>query len=171
MFSRLISFLFIFPLITVSASQLDVAVVQFPEPKSADEINTALSHVSLAEMTGSDKTVTNIPALQGGRVLFAQSLPSSAVFQSRCRLSDIQGSMEGRYSNDFLSLKITLSEGFNAVLRRLTSHVFEGSGKLSIGQARVIGIRNIEVKKKTASKGNLSVQDDFTCNVILAQIR
>ena len=79
--------------------------------------------------------------------------------------------MEGRYENNVISLKITLFESVTVGFRRLTNRIFQGSSKLPVGQPRVIGIRNIEVKKKTASKGNLTVEEDFTCNVILAQIR
>ena len=171
MISRLLAFILFIPWISVSAAQLDVAVLQFPEPKTAEEINSALQGVNLAEITNADKTVTKITSLQGGQVLFAQSLPSAPTLNSLCRLSNSQASMVGRFSDGVLSLKITLSEGVNSGLHHFTSRKFEGSASLPLGPARVIAIRNIQAKTKSFTKGNASVKEVFTCNLIVAQMR
>jgi hypothetical protein len=171
MISRILTFILFIPWISVSAAQLDVAVLQFPEPKTAEEIHSALQGVHLADLTNADKTVTKISPIQGGQVLFAQSLPSAPTFNSLCRLSNSQSSMVGRFSDGVLSLKITLSEGVNSGLHHFTSRKFEGSASLPLGPARVIAIRNIQAKTKSFTKGNASVKEVFTCNLIVAQMR
>ena len=51
MLPRLLALFVVIPWISVSAAQLDVAVLQFTELKSAYEINAALVGVSLSDMT------------------------------------------------------------------------------------------------------------------------
>ena len=168
---RILSLFLLIPWLSVSAAQLDVAVLQFTELKSADEINAALVGVSLSDMTNGDRTNTKISALKGGQVLFAQSLSSAPNLHSYCRLSNNKVDLDGGYNNDILSLKITLSEEVNIGLRRLTSRIFEGSAPLPLGSSRVIAIRNIEGKSRSYTRGVVEVKNEFTCNLIVAQIK
>jgi len=171
MLPRLLALFIVIPWISLSAAQLDVAVLQFTELKSADEINSALAGVSLSELTNGDRTNTKISALKGGQVLFAQSLSHTPKLSSYCRLSNNKVELDGGYNGGVLSLKITLSEELNIGLRRVSSRVYEGSAPLPLGSARVIAIRNIEAKSRSYTRGIAEVKNEFTCNVIVAQIK
>ena len=171
MIPRFLALFVVIPWISVSAAQLDIAILQFTELKSTDEINSALVGVSLAELTNGDRTNTKISALKGGQVLFAQSLTPTPNLRSYCRLSNNKVELDGGYNGGVLSLKITLSEELNIGLRRLSSRVFEGSAPLPLGSARVIAIRNIESKSRSYTRGIVEIKNEFTCNLIVSQIK
>ena len=171
MIPRLLALFVVIPWISVSAAHLDVAILQFTELKSVDEINSSLAGVSLSEMTNGERTNTKISTLKGGQVLFAQSLSATPNLRSYCRLSNNKVEVDGGYNSGVLSLKITLSEELNIGLRRLTSRVFEGSAPLPLGSARVIAVRNIESKSRTYTRGIVDVKSELTCNLIVAQIK
>ena len=168
---RLVSLVFLFQTFSAFATQLDLAVVQFPEVKTGAELNTALAGLNLAEITNADRTITSIPYLQGGRVLFCQSAPSTATLNSSTRLENSRAEVTGEYKNNSLQVEIRLSEGVDAGLRRFSSRLYSGSAPLSTGSPRVLAVRTITGKTNSVSKGKAEVKETVTCHVILAQLR
>lgn len=154
-----------------SAVQIDLALVQFPEVKTAIELNAALEGVNLAEITNADRTVTKVPALQGGRVVFFQSLPSTDQLASSTRLGNSRVDIAGTFKNHSLRLEICLSEGVDAGLRRFSSRTYSGSAPFSFGAPRVIAVRTTIAKKKSVTKAIAEVKETASCFVILAQLR
>ena len=52
--------------VAASATEIDLALIQFPEPKTAEALNEALKKVDLSAITNADRTMTKEPALQYG---------------------------------------------------------------------------------------------------------
>ena len=153
-----------------SAQQIDLAVIQFPEPKTAELLDAALAGTRLADMTNSDRTTTSVPYLKGGTVLFAQSTAISAL-ESSTRLGATRADVKGIYRNGRLDLRIDLSEGVKAGLRSFSSRTYQGAAALPKGSPRVIALRTITRKIQTGSKGVHKVEEVSTTHAILAQLR
>ena len=168
---RLAVLALIFQSLSAFAGQLDLAVLQFPEVKTVEQLNAALAGANLAEITNADRTVTPVSALQGARVLFAQSLPSTGAIRSSTRLGNSRADVEGIYKNNSLQVEIRLTEGVDSGLRRFTSRTHAGAAPLPPGSPRVIAMRLITEKKKSATKGNAEVKESVSCHVVLAQLR
>jgi len=156
--------------LTAHAGQLDLAVIQFPELKTAKELDAALANVSLAEITNSNRTMTSESYLKGGYVIFAQSLPSSAQFASSTRISNSRADVEGRFSGNQMNVNITLSEGVEAGLRRYSSRTYSASAPLSPGQPRVLSIRQVSGRTAAVIKGQSKIKDTNFCSAIIAQV-
>lgn len=152
------------------AGQLDLAIIQFPEVKTADELNAALAGVRLTEITNSNRTMTGESYLKGGYVLFAQSLPASSRFASSTRISNSRADVEGLFTGSRVDVKITLSEGVEAGLRRFASRTYSASAALAPGQPRVLSIRQVSGRTAAAIKGEASVKDTNFCTAIIAQV-
>lgn len=168
---RLAVLVLLFQTIAAFAAQLDLAVVQFPEVKTAAELNAALAGVSLAEITNADRTVTPVPYLQGARVLFAQSLPSTPQIRSSTRLGNARADVAGELKNNSLQIEIRLTEGVDAGLRRFTSRTHAGTAPLPAGAPRVIAMRIITGKTNSVTKGSAEVKESTSCHVVIAQLR
>jgi len=168
---RLAALVFLLQTFSAFAAQLDLAVVQFPEVKTTAELNAALAGLNLAEITNADRTITSIPYLQGGRVLFFQSAPSTASLKSSARLGNSRAEVTGAFKNNSLQVEIRLSEGVDAGLRRFSNRLYSGSASLSTGSPRVLAVRTITGKTNSVSKEKAVVKDTVTCHVILAQLR
>ena len=168
---RLAALVFLLQTFSAFAAQLDLAVVQFPEVKTTAELNAALAGLNLAEITNADRTITSIPYLQGGRVLFFQSAPSTASLKSSARLGNSRAEVTGAFKNNSLQVEIRLSEGVDAGLRRFSNRLYSGSASLSTGSPRVLAVRTITGKTNSVSKEKAVVKETVTCHVILAQLR
>lgn len=158
-------------LATLTAGRLDVAVVQFPEEKSPEELNAALAGESLFEMTNSNRTMTKVSYLKGGYVLFAQSLtvaPGSA-FASVTRIKDERADVQGRYAGGSLTLSIELMEGVKAGLRSFQNKIYSGSASLPAGAPSVLSIRRIRGKAPSVIKGQTKVVKYDLTTAIIAQ--
>ena len=167
---RLFAAVFLIQAVAAFASQIDLALIQFPEPKTAEELNAALAKVNLAEITNSNRTMTKERALQNGSVLFAQSTASSNLATST-RLENLRADVQGSYNNARLDIQITLSEGVDAGLRNFTKRTFQGAADLPPGSTRVISLRQITSKKTAAVKGRIEVRDSETTTAIIARAR
>jgi len=168
---RLAALVFLFQTLSAFAAQLDLAVVQFPEVKTTAELNAALADVNLTEITNADRTVTSVRYLQGGKVLFSQSIPSTATLSSSTRLGNSRADLTGTLKNNLLQVEIRLSEGVDAGLRRFSSRSYKGSAALIVGAPQVLAVRTILGKTNSVSKGRAEVKETVTCHVILAQLR
>jgi hypothetical protein len=168
---RLAALVFLLQTFSAFAAQLDLAVVQFPEVKTTAELNAALAGLNLAEITNADRTITSIPYLQGGRVLFCQSAPSTASLNSSTRLGNSRAEVTGAFKNNSLQVEIRLSEGVDAGLRRFSNRLYSGSASLSTGSPQVLAVRTITGKTNSVSKEKAVVKETVTCHVILAQLR
>lgn len=153
-----------------SASQLDLAIVQFPEVKTVAELEAALANVNLAEITNSDRTMTSESYLKGGYVAFVQSLPVSPAFASSTRISNNRADVQGRISGSNIAVKVTLSEGVEAGLRRFSSRTYEANSQLTPGQPRILSLRQISGKATVVTRGQSAIKETNLCSVIIGQI-
>ncbi len=156
--------------LSAQAGQLNLAIVQFPEVKTVEELESALASVDLVEMTNSNRTMTSESYLKGGYVVFAQSLPVSTRFASSTRISDNRADVQGQFSGSNIAVTITLSEGVDAGLRRYSSRTYEANAPLSPGQPRVLSLRQISGKTQIVTKGQAAVKDTNFCSAIIAQV-
>ena len=162
-------FLFAFSLPAFS-SQLDLAVIQFPEVKTVAELDQALAGASLAELTNSNRTMSKTSYLKGGYVIFSQSFPAAARFKSATRLSNNRADVDGTLGKGKIAVSISLSEGVAAGLRRFSRRVFQGSSDLKPGQPRVVSIRQISEKTRQVTRGDVSMVETISCTAIIAQL-
>lgn len=156
--------------LTAHAGQLDLAVVQFPEGKTAAELDAALAGVQLAKITNSNRTMTSESYLKGGYVLFAQSLPSDSRFATATRIADFRADVEGRLFSGRAAVKITLSEGVDAGLRRFSSRTYVADAPLPPGPPRVLSLRKISSRTREGVKGQTTVKDVDSCFVVIGQL-
>lgn len=156
--------------LAANASQLDLAVVQFPEVKTVGELEAALANVNLAEITNSNRTMTSESYLKGGYVVFAQSLPLSGRFASSTRISNNRADVQGGVSGENIAVKITLSEGVEAGLRRFSSRTYEANAPLAPGQPRILSLRQVSGKFTHVIRGQASVKETNFCSAIIGQI-
>ncbi len=168
--AKFILFALLVFLLPASASQLDLAIVQFPEVKTTAELEAALANVNLAEITNSDRTMTSESYLKGGYVVFAQSLPTSAAFASSTRISNNRAEVQGRMSGSSIAVKVTLSEGVEAGLRRFSSRTYEANSQLAPGQPRILSMRQISGKATVVTRGQSAIKETNFCSVIIGQI-
>ena len=155
----------------VSAGRLDMAVVQFPEPKTPEELNAALANVSLHEITDADRTRTSEPYLKGGYVIFAQSIgvAPGAKFSSVTRLKNDRVDVEGQLGSGKVSISITTVEGVKAGLRTIESRIYTGSGPLASSAPQVLSIRQIKGKAPYVEKGQAKMRSYDLTTVLIAQ--
>lgn len=155
----------------VRAGQLDLAIVQFPESKSAEGLNAALAKVNLAEMTNSNRTMTGESYLKGGYVIFVQSLPVSPGqrFASITRLGDVRSDVTGALGANTVEVSITISEGVEAGLRRFTKRVYEASAPLTAGSPQVLSMRALNGRTQATVKGQATVKDIQLTSVVIGQ--
>ena len=167
---KLFAAVFLFHAIAAFATEIDLALIQFPEPKTAEALNEALAKVNLAEITNSNRTMTKERALQNGSVLFAQSTAASNLVSST-RLENLRADVLGSYKNGRLEVQITLSEGVDAGLRNFSKRTYQGAADLPPGSTRVISLRLITTKKTAAEKGRIEVRELETTTAIIARAR
>ncbi|MFZ4776434.1 MAG: hypothetical protein ACOYM3_13765 [Terrimicrobiaceae bacterium] len=153
-----------------NAGQLDLAIVQFPEVKTAEELNAALASVILAELTNSNRTMTPESYLKGGYVVFAQSLPATGSFASSTRISNNRADVEGKVSGNNIAVTITLGEGVDAGLRRFSSRTYQANASLAPGQPRILSLRQISGKSAVVTKGQSSIKETNFTSAIIGQI-
>lgn len=167
---KLFAAVFLFHAIAAFATEIDLALIQFPEPKTAEALNEALAKVNLAEITNSNRTMTKERALQNGSVLFAQSTAASNLISST-RLENLRADVSGSYKNGRLEVQITLSEGVDSGLRNFTKRTYQGAAELPPCSTRVISLRLITTKKTAAEKGRIEVRELETTTAIIARAR
>lgn len=157
--------------LNLSAGRLDVAVIQFPELKNAEELEAALANANLAELADADRTRTDVSYLKGGTVLFAQSLGASpgTKFASSTRLRNQKAEVEGQLGSGTVSVAITTTEGVKAGLRSVESRVYNGQGSLPAGSPRVLSIRQIKGKAPHVEKGQAKMKTYDLSTAIIAQ--
>lgn len=161
----------LFSLAPAFAGQLDLAVIQFPEVKTAAELDAALANVDLAEITNSDRTMTSESYLKGGYVIFAQSLPIGAPqrFASGTRLKNARADVTGQLGANAIALEIAISEGVEAGLRNFSRRVYQAESPFGPGPARTLSIRQVSGKTQTTLKGQATVKEINFCTVIVGQ--
>lgn len=167
---RLLAAILLFQAIAASASEIDLALIQFPEPKTVETLNEALAKVNLAEITNSNRTMTKEAALKYGTVLFTQST-SAANLNTSTRLGDVRADVSGSYKNGVLDVQITISEGVDAGFRNFTKRVYQGSGELRPGTTRVISLRQIIRKSTVSEKGRSEVRESETSTALIARAK
>lgn len=156
---------------SVLAGRLDIAVIQFPEEKSPEGLNGALSGESLFDLTNSDRTMTKESYLKGGYVLFAQSLSVSpgAPFASVTRIKNERADVQGKLAGGSLDLSIEIMEGVKAGLRSFQNKLYSGSAALSPGAPQVLSIRRIRGKAPQVIKGQAKMERYDLTTAVIAQ--
>lgn len=148
-------------LTNASAGRLDIAVIQFPEEKTAEMIEQAFaSSEGLYEVTNADRTVTQEPYLKGGYVTVAQSIPISpggAVSYSS-RVNNVRADVEAKLGKGNVSFNIEVTEGIKAGLRSIESHNYSASGPLNGSNATVLSIRAMKAKAPLVTKGQAEMK-------------
>ncbi len=152
------------------SGQLTVSVIQFPEVKTAAQLDEALAGLSLADLTNSNRTMTKVSYLKGGYVVFSQTQTATPRFHSTTRLLNTQADVNGSLSGGRISVAITLSEGVDAGLRRFSKRVYQGGSDLRSGQPRVVGIRQITEKTGQSIRGSGDLKETNLCSVVIAQL-
>lgn len=157
-------------ILNTSAQQLDVAIIQFPELKTVEELEAALASVNLADLTNADRTMSSESYLKGGYVVFVQSLPLVSRFASSTRLSNNRADVVGRLTGNSLALSITLSQGVAAGIRRFTTTTYEAQASVPPGQPRVMSLRQVNSKTASATKGRAELRNVTFSSATIAQI-
>jgi hypothetical protein len=153
------------------AAQLDLAVVEFPEPKTVEQLAAALPKCQLSDLTNSDRTVTKNPDLESGYVLFSQSFPASPEVQSTTRMKSSRVEVSSRLQNGMLQVQITLSEGNDSGLHLFTKRVYQGQAPFKPGSPQVISLRQFTAKSKIFSKNHSDFKETTSSIAILAQLK
>jgi len=149
-------------LTNLTAGRLDIAVIQFPGEKTPEGLATAFAGVNLSEITNANRTITKEPCLQGGYVLYAQSMTATLIKDSRADL-------EGQLGSGSLSVAISLTEGVKAGLRSFEKKNYAGSGPLPAGVPHVLSIKQIHRKSSSVVKGQAGIERSNLTTVVVAQ--
>ncbi len=153
------------------AGKLDLAVLQFSNGKSVEQLNAALANQNLAELTNAGRTRTSENALTGGEVIFAQSisLNRGSNFSGSTRLNNQRVDVQGQLGDSSLEVSIELSEGLKAMLSSFQSRVYKGSAALPSGSPQVISIKQTRGKTPSVVKGQTKMQTYDLTTVLIAQ--
>ena len=162
---------FLLTMANLTAGRLAVAVIQFPEEKTLEELSTAFSAERLSEMTNANRTLTQEASLKGGYVLFAQSLAASpgSSINSATRIKDTRADIEGQLGSGRVSLTISLMEGIKAGLRSFQKKTYAGSGPLPAGAPRILSMKQIKGKAPSHVKGQTTMERYNLTIVVVAQ--
>ncbi len=169
-----LAFATIFSLSNVLAGRLDFAVVQFAALLEQQELASALQKENLADLIVGDRLQSRQSLLQGGLVLFAQSLSVASAntnVSSITRIGNQEASVEGALRGRSIELKVSLAEGVDAPLRRFSRQVHSGSGTLQAGAPQILGFRQIESRTPTVVKGKSKIITQLTTNLLVYQYR
>lgn len=162
--------LLVFTLATAAAGRLDIAIVQFPDPKTPEQLNAALAGSSLFELTNSSRTMSRESDLKGGAVIFAQSIQTGGgAFGSSTRLSNQRADVSGTLSGGSVSVKVEIIEGVKAGLRSFENKVYTGSGSLAGGSPQILSMRIIKGKAPSVVKGQAKVVTYELSTAVIAQ--
>jgi len=156
---------------TTQAGQLTIAVVQYTDARTAESLAAGFSAVTLSEVTNSDKVEARDPAIRGGRVLFAQTIPasSSTPFASSTRLGVQRADVTGRLQAPNLKVEVSIQEGVDVGIRKFSRSVFSGSGALQGTSPTILGIRESTGKTQSAIKGKATLNNFNYTTLVLAQ--
>jgi len=161
----------LFSAATLSAGQLDLAVIRFGEVKDPSGLASALSRVRLSEIADADRTRTRESELKNGTVLFAQSLPVSmpTTFASATRLGNSRSDVRGNFTGGKLAVEISLSEGVAVGIRNFEKRNYEGSAAISAGPATILSIRETRSTAPTVVKGQSKMSTSTFTTIVAAQ--
>lgn len=156
---------------TALAGKLDLAVLQFSDSKSVEQLNAALADQKLAEVTNAGRTRTPEKDLQGGEVIFAQTIPLArgSSFNTSTRLNNQRVDVQGLLGEGSLEVSIELVEGLKAMLSSFQSRIYKGSASLPSGQPRVISMKQTRGKAPSVVKGQTKMQTYDLTTVLIAQ--
>lgn len=162
--------LLVFTLASAFAGRLDIAIVQFPDPKTPEQLNAALAGTNLFEMTNSSRTMSKESDLKGGTVIFAQSLQTAGgAFGSSTRLSNQRADVSGTLNGSAVSVKVEIIEGVKAGLRSFENKVYTGSGSLTGSSPQILSMRIIKGKAPSVVKGQAKVVTYELSTAVIAQ--
>jgi hypothetical protein len=154
---------------SVFAGRLDIAIIQFTDARSQENIAAGLAKVDLFKITDSDSTETGDPALRGGHVIFVQSLPAApgASFTTSTRLTNQRADVAGSLDGSHLNVEITIMEGVKVGLRKFQQSNYSASGSVAGGVPVIVGIKQSSGKTQSTIKGKAKVISyDFTSVIV-----
>jgi len=155
------------------AGRLDIAVIQFTDARTPEDIAAGLAKVDLFEITDSDRTETSDRSLRGGHVLFAQrfTLVPGSKFGMSTRIAENRADVSGSLSGSKLAVEIAIQQGVDVGLRKFTRHLFSGSGSIGGGVTKIISVKLSQGKTQSAVKGKSKLETYSYTSVLAAQYK
>lgn len=168
--SILLAGLFFCGVCSAGAGRLDLAVIQFSELVTQEQLDGALKPESLFDATNADRVIARDSVLRGAVVLFAQSFPSATnpmTFDNSTRIGNQRAEVSGNIAGGRIKASIALSEGVDAGLRRFSRKLYEGSGTLVPGAPRVLALRQIQSRTPSVKQGKTKmINREWTMAVV-----
>ncbi|HEY8903873.1 MAG TPA: hypothetical protein VIM48_09200 [Chthoniobacterales bacterium] len=151
------------------AGRLDIAIIQFTDGRDIDSVAEALKKTDLAQLADADKTQSNVRILQGGWVLFAQSIgvaPDSK-FANSTRIGNSRADVSGSFSKGSIALTVQLTTGIKAGLRKFSEATYSGSGSIAGGSSQILSLSKSKGQSLSLIKGLPAQTVDYNCTNLL----
>ena len=160
-------------LLPVSAGTLDLAVVQLTGLVAEEDVNQALEGQNLREAAFGDRFEIRDQSFRGSPVLFSQTLGVRLGdrFLSSMRVGGQRAEVEGQISANQLKAQVVISEGVQKPLRRFSQMAYRGQGRLVTGPARVLSLRQVDVRQPSVVRGQARVASEQFTIALLYQYR
>lgn len=158
---------------SLAAGTLDLAVIQINGLVDAAGINESLRGENLAKATIGDRLDVRDSRLRGVPVLFGQTIGVSPgnKFGSVTRIGAQRAEVEGSLGSNEIQASIAISEGMEAHLRRFSRSVYKGNAPLVRGPVQVLGIRQVDLRSPTVTKGRSKMTTTQLTVLVLYQYR
>lgn len=159
--------------ITALGGTLDLAIIQLNGPAEVEEINDALRGETLSKAALGDRFQVKNSRLRGVPVLFAQTFAANPgnAFKSSTRIGVQRAEVEGFLGMNDLQAAVALSEGIVGNFRRFSRSVYQGKSPLVDGQPRVLGLRQVDARAPTTTKGRAKITTTQSTIALLYQFR
>ncbi len=153
------------------AAWVDFAVVELPGFIEREGLEGALAGVDLREATEGDRFAGGGALLRGVPVLFAQRfrISGKGEFASSTRIGVGRAEVSGSLTASRIAVRIALSEGMKAPLRRFSQSSLAGEAPLAEGVARVLSLKKSEVRRPSVKKGTTKIETIQTTSAVLYQ--
>lgn len=154
------------------AGRLDLAIIQYTDGRNIDSVADALKKADLAQLADADKTQSKVGILQGGWVLFAQSIgvASESKFANSTRIGNSRADVSGSLSKGSIAVTVQLTSGIKAGLRKFSEATYSGSGSIASGSCQILSLSKSKGQSLSLIKGlpAQTVDYNFT-NLLVAR--
>lgn len=159
---------------SLQGARLDIAVLELGGLVDRENIEKGLEGVkSLREAVEGDRFVGGGELVRGVPVLFSQHLvvASGGEFGSSTRIGGGRAEVEGKLAGGKIGLRVVLSEGNKAPLRRFSQSSWAGSEPLVVGEVEILVVKKEEVRRPTVKRGASKTETQQTTTVVIYQFR
>lgn len=158
---------------TAFAGQLDIAIVQYASAKDASQLASSFASSNLADIIVSGNVSKADEYINGGSVIFAQTIPASpgSRLSTSTRLGEERVDVRTALNGLKLSANISIFSGVQQALRSFTERNYSGEGDLTGGRPTIIAIHGSSGKSATHFKGRVSIKLVGYTTLIVAQYR